>query len=717
MRNAIDFKRFIEYVHQECGEKLSIEGIDFLLELEEGYNKDNPISSGKHLVLNRLVFSGTKRTGEDVLFDQILYKGLNVWIADNHKGKSTIFKIIKFALTGRDRIKRDVSPWIDDILLEFNVGKVTYTCHIDNRSRARGDLYRFPMEEYWELARELKLDLVDKSTEFSFSSKGELEEKLQEFFFKQFSFYSMKYTQKDSAKDSFELRTSNLSWATYYKSIYLESSNYEYLFFDDEDKGAQGQKIFEMILGLPLTYPINALSLRRDRVKEEIGKLKMNLRSQNQRYVEDKKTLEDKLKNVEQQLKQLSSHRKITFDEKPLIEEYSKTQVRVNEIRKQQRLASHALQQKKHELELVNEEFSNLEKDQQRIKQEISTLKKQENELDLYQQTESFFTNLDIKSCPHCETSITDERKQQEHEHHICGLCGETSKVQKVEEAEIMQKLERIASQRKRYEERLERLQITTEQKRKYKGVLQKTTNDLYAKVVGIPSTETDTKKLLELEQSIEAIQTERFKLAEELRQRDRLIAEQAILKFRLSKISDPQIGEQKQKLADWEIKDEILGIALSALKRKRIDLNKDILSKLEILMINEIHAFGLTSIARIKIGTKYNLAFVQNDVVVSFKELTEGEKLRVKLAFYLSLIQLDIEHNLGRHPRFLIFDSPGSEEMVPKHLHGLSEILKGVNERFKDKLQIFIGSALREFASITDEEKRFIRNEDQFVF
>ena len=96
---------------------------------------------------------------------------------------------------------------------------------------------------------------------------------------------------------------------------------------------------------------------------------------------------------------------------------------------------------------------------------------------------------------------------------------------------------------------------------------------------------------------------------------------------------------------------------------------------------------------------------------------MTEGEKLRAKLAFYLSIIQLDIEHKLGRHPRFLIFDSLGGEEMIEKHLHGLSEILKSVNERFRDELQIFVGSALREFSDITESEKAVIKNDDEFIF
>ena len=54
---------------------------------------------------------------------------------------------------------------------------------------------------------------------------------------------------------------------------------------------------------------------------------------------------------------------------------------------------------------------------------------------------------------------------------------------------------------------------------------------------------------------------------------------------------------------------------------------------------------------------------------------------------------------------------------MIQEHLQGLSDIFKSVNERFKDKLQIFVGSALREFIQITEPEKATIKSKDDFVF
>src|SRR5690606_10067463 len=124
-----------------------------------------------------------------------------------------------------DSIKRDIKTWIDELLLEFNVGEVTYTCHIDRRGRDCGAMYHFTIAEFLVLRENRKLDAVDEGIVCDFKSMKQFEEQVQEFFFDQFSFYPLKYTPKSSSKEEFELNTSNLSWTTYFKSIYLESSN------------------------------------------------------------------------------------------------------------------------------------------------------------------------------------------------------------------------------------------------------------------------------------------------------------------------------------------------------------------------------------------------------------------------------------------------------------------------------------------------------------
>lgn len=712
-----NYEKFVKYIHEHFEAEVSFQEVDEILSLEEDYTKDNPISLGKYLVLNRLTFSGKKLSGQEFYYDQKLNKGINIWIADNHKGKSTVFKIIKFALTGKDSIKPDIRSWIYEIQLEFNIGKGTYTCYIDRTGRDKGALYSFGIERFFELQENQKLDIIEREKEFEFKTNIQFQEKIQDFFFDHFSFYTLKYTSHKSAKDDLELSTGHLSWLTYFKSIYLESKNYEYLFFDKENMGGQGRKIFEMILGLPLTYPINMLGIQRDRVLEAIGKLRLTDKSKTETTQSKKDKIEKRLVEVTTILGELRKGGKLTFDEKPLIEEYIKIQEKVNENRKQQRIVNEAYQTEKNKQVQLQEELRNLEGDKSKIEAEINKLIKQELKVELYIQAESFFSNLEIKTCPHCEVEISENKKENERESLICSLCGEKSTQQKIEESELLEKIARIKDEKEGHSKKLLQIEKNIELHQEYVEKSERSIAKYLSDIIAIPSSDSDSKRLKEIEARIEEINSERKIQKEALDKKDDLMKEEAVLKFRLEEIEKQKSSDNSEEITKLSLKKNILEHALKALEKKRIKLNKNILNKLEQLILNEVHAFGIDSIKQIEINDKYDLVLTQNEVLVSFNELNEGEKLRVKLAFYLSLIQLDIEHNLGRHPRFLIFDSPGSEEMVPKHLHGLSNILKDVNKRFKDQLQIFVGSALREFSQITDPEKTFIKEEDEFVF
>jgi hypothetical protein len=169
-----------------------------------------------------------------------------------------------------------------------------------------------------------------------------------------------------------------------------------------------------------------------------------------------------------------------------------------------------------------------------------------------------------------------------------------------------------------------------------------------------------DARRLGEIEEQIQAISRQRKEQQESIGKREALIRQEAVLKFQLSSIENSKTSDSGQQIKQLELKAMILEYALQGLEKQRSLTNKEIINKLEELILKEIHAFGLSSIDKVEINDKYDLVFTQNQVQESFNDLNEGEKLRVKLAFYLRLIQLDVEHNLGRHPRFLIFDSPG---------------------------------------------------------
>lgn len=101
---------FKKQVKEKYSHLLAEDIINELLDLEDGgdYSGDIPKHTGKRLILLDLSFKGEKSDGKKIDFHQKFQQGVNIWIADNLKGKSSIFKIIQFALTGNDKLKGDI---------------------------------------------------------------------------------------------------------------------------------------------------------------------------------------------------------------------------------------------------------------------------------------------------------------------------------------------------------------------------------------------------------------------------------------------------------------------------------------------------------------------------------------------------------------------------------------------------------------------------------
>ena len=224
----------------------------------------------------------SKNNGDIIDYKQNFTSGINIIIADNLKGKSSIFKIIKFALTGRDSLKTDISSWIKTIMLGFSIATKSYTIIIDKTfSRMHSALYCTDINK---VNFEYNDNVIFKS-----STKSDYEIQIQDFFFNQFSYYPLSWTQKDSAKDSIELREAKTSWSTYFKSIYLESKDTNSFY------GNQGSKIFQILLGLKYTKTINKLMIKQDFIKNSLAKKGGG----NNISLGDKKHLIHELENIE----------------------------------------------------------------------------------------------------------------------------------------------------------------------------------------------------------------------------------------------------------------------------------------------------------------------------------------------------------------------------------------------------------------------------------
>ena len=273
----------------------------------------------------------------------------------------------------------------------------------------------------------------------------------------------------------------------------------------------------------------------------------------------------------------------------------------------------------------------------------------------------------------------------------------------------------------------LEKIESFNEDKEKYLELqkeketslenLQQKKQEQWGKIHSLENrTKTDIPYLLTLQEELTTLDTSLFQQQNTLRRRndqlDSLIAQKAIAEFQLNQ-NNAEITSTYNDSLEHQI--DMLEFAINLLEKERYNSSQKVLSDLSNLMLEELNLFGLTTFTEIKISEDFDISYKQDGEFVKFNNIAEGEQLRVKISLYLSLIQLDVKYNFGKHTRFLIIDSPSKEEGDSIYLEGLSTLLKGIEDRFKDQLQILIGTAERKLSGIVANET--ILDEGKYLF
>lgn len=344
------------------------------------------------------------------------------------------------------------------------------------------------------------------------------------------------------------------------------------------------------------------------------------------------------------------------------------------------------------------------------MSKELEKLIKQRNDLKEYVEIGVFFSNLDIKHCPSCNHDVTESQKRNRLEEHKCSLCGDSIENENhVIDTEVYdEKIANLELSILSFEKEIENLKIKNKE-------LQEAYCKSYDDLIDIDKL-SDTNKYVSLVSSRlqeleEIINSAKIDITPDDDRKEKLIAERAVIQFQINDL----LNQKPNTVTDYETKIQLLNSAIEKLSEERLSIGARVINRLSKLMTEEIQALGLKSITEVKIDDNFEIQYKQDNDFITFDNIAEGEQLRAKTAFYLSLIQLDIEFNFGRHTRLLIIDSPGKEEADNKYLDGLSQVLNSIENRYSDNLQILIGTAERQLSGILKNQKEF--GVDEYVF
>ena len=161
----------------------------------------------------------------------------------------------------------------------------------------------------------------------------------------------------------------------------------------------------------------------------------------------------------------------------------------------------------------------------------------------------------------------------------------------------------------------------------------------------------------------------------------------------------------------------DVLKLVVKATKELYDDLQRDLLKEVSDELSNLSRRFGMKNVESMDWSANNVLTIRQGDADTTFSRLAPGEKLRVRIAAALAVIEVARRRHFGRHPGLLVLDSPAAQEMTPEHFAALMLSVRDVVAQ-ADDVQVVIGAVARpELLDVVESARTLHPKEERFLF
>jgi transcription elongation factor Elf1 len=468
----------------------------------------------------------------------------------------------------------------------------------------------------------------------SFSSEKQFEMVMSDFFLRTFSMEGLA-TWRESDTEEKTGHAVIHGWPALSGAMFI-GTNYDVVLGDLPATSGTQARLIQMYLGVPWISTL-ATALAAQKLVTSSNELEARRRSQGAQAKQARvKEIELSLAEKREALKMKPSDEVIQNELSQLSGKYSETKRREKAM--QERL----------DREILAEQQSNAAYLQDR--RDIQAHKDSTA-------AGSIFRLLDPTCCPRCDHEIDQIKKKKEAINHSCSVCGES--ISSSEDADILLK------------ELEARIKAS-------KSAFDKASKD---------------RKLAEesldiLQTELESIQTKTQALTEQLgsfESRRLLSNEIAILEGRLEEASF-------DSGTDVVVDDEavVLKAIVTETDLRSKAVRDEYLEEVSTSLLRFAKSFGMHSLSKAQLRGNANLMLVKGGADTSFSKVTKGERLRLKVATVLAMIEVGERRGVGRHPGLIMIDSPAAQEVAPEDLRELFSGLMSIRGEIPH-LQIFV--------------------------
>lgn len=606
------------------------------------------------LLLTKISFDGAlpvNRGGRAFHYERDLAGGVNLWKAPNLRGKSTILRSIRWALTGGvGGEARKPQDWIQAVMLEFTLDGVAHRIqftHVPPRAHD-GAIER------WDGRAWVTVE--------SFKSQAAHDAVTRLFFARAFGLDRLSWTQHKA--NSLEVTEGHATWATYFQGLFLDEQSYDELIGGVGPVGKVAAKVLAALLGLPEVVRLNRLQLALDGLNITSERAKLARAEHGGTEVSLAKARD----TLSAELQSLMTR----LDAQPTQTDLQSALQASDAARAAFVLATGAVADLEEEVSTRAAARAGAAA-QRRLLQDSIEFK-------------IFFNGIEVTHCPRCEQEVDEEAKARESTQRVCRVCtravpGETDDAVAALRSELEVAEQRVAEAQQAEDAATRRLDSARRALEKSRADLGKAREELQAASVGA---------------------------APLLERRDELNMQIGQAQGRLGALRVPTDAELEQRRT-------IYLAAQRELKAAQDRDSADLLEAFSRRAVQLAHDFGLSEVQEVRYDPDHTVLITEAGERTTFEKFSGGGQQRLKIAILLAVAILALERPEVRHPRLLFIDAPGGHEMIEDDAAAIARALRTLDGQHSGDVQVLVASALDELVEATVPAKRHVASDYLF--
>jgi hypothetical protein len=626
--------------------------------IDECLRDATPMPQGR-LIVNQLSIVGEKKVdGHSEPFHYIrpLGTGLWAWIGANGTGKSTILNCILWPLTGSDTgIPKRIKPWLHDVSVQFSIGEEQFTSRVSRSGEGlSGGIYRGYLD-----FQQMDLERVEPMV--LFGNRDEMREAIDMFFMQHLGITTLRWTAHSPEKDDPDLHAHSTTWRTYAHAIHIEDDSYDDLIIDPmKGYGRQDRKILEMMLGIEHSRTVSEIQVQADFAKEAYGRARSRVSGKRGTVESQMQALQFERMEVEQAIASVMTEGQAPVEADTVFVEQRER--RATLLTEQNQLA---------------QEIANLEAQKAGLEHDIMQSERAKVAFQEQSEVEYLINGLVVVRCPHCESSVdAQDRLTRERHDHTCHVCA-----QPIQKTRTRGDLKSILKER-------------DEETNSHRSALKRVQHDIEERQQHLTiSRETSAKIGKELESNVQQA-------------RDGFTTTYSTLLVRKGQI-DGQLEQLQRSLSEMQAEQTevetsarwhlILQTAAEIADRTVFAMHEDVFARLSDLVVKLATQFGLPDLEKVIVDEKRYVRLCQGGMQLSHTDLARSERVKFKVAFHLALMLLHARNGIGKHPGFLIIDTPGTAEVNEADFAAMTRDLANINSVYGSQVQILMATARTE--------------------